>query len=115
MHELSLAQNILQTSLDEAQRAGGKHIKAIHVKVTKPSYHSEDVSEMEFCLEVVAKDTPAEGAEMKVEFIPSMLNCQECGFSFPAEAITLVCPRCQGGKLKEVVTEENRLEITYTQ
>ncbi len=110
MHELSLAQSILETALVEAQRAGGKHIRGIHAKVRNSSHHIEDTSSLEFCLEAVTKGTVAEGAEIRIEFIPSTLRCKECDFTFLAQASALVCPRCRGGKLEELDAEEVYLE-----
>lgn len=62
MHELSLAQDILQAVLNEAVKAGGKRVKEIHAKVRESIHHMEDYS-LETCLETLTKDTIAEGAE----------------------------------------------------
>ena len=115
MHELSLAQSILETALAEAKRVGSKRIRGIHAKVVGSSHHIEDTSSLEFCLEAVTKGTIAEGAEMRIEFIPSTLRCKKCDFTFPAQGSTLVCPRCRGGKLEELDAEQICLESVYTE
>ncbi len=115
MHELSLAQSILQAALDEAQTVSAKRIKGIHAKVRQSSHHIEDTSSLEFCLEAVTKGTIAEGAEMRIEFIPSTLRCKECDFTFPAQGSMLVCPRCRGGKLEELDAEEVYLEDIHVE
>ncbi len=110
MHELLLAQGILQAALDEVQKVGGKRIREIHAKVRRSSHHTEDASSLEFCLGAVTKGTIAEGAEMRIEFIPSTLRCKECDFTFLAQGSTLVCPRCKGRKLEDLDTDEVYLE-----
>jgi len=67
MHSLSMAQDILRASLDEAQKHKGKRIKAISVKIA-----DEDFGEFEslrFCLEGLSKGTIAEGALIKIELM----------------------------------------------
>lgn len=114
MHELSLAQGILQAVLEEAQKAGGKRIKKIHAKVRESIHHMEDYS-LETCLEAIAKGTIAEGAEIGIELIPPTLRCKECDFTFLAQENTLVCPRCRSGKLEELDAEEINLECNFAE
>ena len=115
MHELSIAQSILQAALDEARRVGGKRIRQIHATVREPSHHIEDPSSLEFCLQAIAEGTIAEGAEIGIELIPPTLRCKECDFNFLAEGSILFCPRCRGGKLEELDAEEIRLENMLTE
>ena len=114
MHELSLAQDILQVVLNEAEKAGGKRVREIHAKVRESFNHMEDYS-LETCLEAIAKGTIAEGAEMKIELIPPTLRCKECDFTFLAQESVLVCPRCRSGKLEELDAEEIDLECNFAE
>ena len=114
MHELSLAQDILQAVLGEAQKASSKHVKEIRVKVRESTHHMEGQS-LETLLETIAKGTIAEGAEMRIEVIPPTLACKECEFTFQAQGSTLLCPRCQSGRLEELDAEEINLECDFTE
>ncbi len=110
MHELSLAQDILQAALDETQKAGGKRIRGIYVKVRESSHHIEDTSSLEFCLEAVAKGTIAEGAEIGIEVIPPTVRCKEWDFTFWLQSHRLFCPRCGSGNVHMITGGEIFLE-----
>ena len=114
MHELSLAQDILQAALTEAKKAGGRRIKEIHVKVRESIHHTEDYS-LETCLEAIAKGTIAEGAEMKIVVVSPTLRCKECDFTFLAQESTLICPHCRSGELEELDAEEIDLECNFAE
>jgi len=65
MHEFSIAQNILETALAEAEKHKGKRICTLGVTLGKASHIEPD--SLEFCLEAVTKGTIAEGAQIEVE------------------------------------------------
>ncbi|MFC2007395.1 hydrogenase maturation nickel metallochaperone HypA [Chloroflexota bacterium] len=112
MHELSLVQDILQASLDEAGKAGNKRIRQIHARVRESGYPME-ANSLQALLETIAKGTVAEGAEMEIELIPPTLRCKECDFNFLYQANTLVCPQCRSSKLEELENEEIDLECSF--
>jgi len=114
MHELSLIQGILQAALDSAQKAGKKRIGEIRAKV-RESGHPMEAYSLQSLLDVIAKDTIADGAEMKIEVIPPTLRCGECDFTFLSQTGTLICPRCRSGKLKVLDAEEIDLECNFTE
>ena len=65
MHELSIAQSILQAALTEAEKHNGKRIKAIGVKVGDDAFMEAD--SLQFCLEAETKGTIAEGARIEIK------------------------------------------------
>lgn len=112
MHELSLAQDILKAVLNEAEKAGGKRIREINVRVRESVHHMEDGS-LDTCLEAIAKGTAAEGAEIVIGLLPPTLRCKECDFTFSAQESTLFCPHCRSAKLEELDAEEIELECSF--
>ena len=118
MHELSLAQHILQAVLEESQKAGGKHIKEIHARVRDSSHHMEGNpldNALKSCLELITKDTVAAEAEINIELIHPTLRCKECDYTFSFRSGTLFCPRCQSGKLEEIDTKDIELECNFVE
>ena len=67
MHSLSMAQDILQAALREAEKYDGKHIKAISVKMADETFMESD--SLQFCLEALTKGTIAEGARIEIELV----------------------------------------------
>jgi len=65
MHSLSMAQDILQAALQEAEKHEAKRIKAISVKVGNEDFVESD--SLQFCLEATAEGTIAEGARIEIE------------------------------------------------
>ena len=81
MHELSLVQSILQAALNEAEKAGGKHIEEIRAKV-RESGHPMEAGSLQALLEMIAKGTIAQEAKISIEVISPTLKCKECDFIF---------------------------------
>lgn len=111
MHELSLAQGIMEAALGEAEKAGSKRISRIRVSVK--SDHSREDASLQFLLEAVAKGTIADGALITTEIIPPTLKCKDCGFQFVMAGTPLACPRCQGARLEEIDADKVELECDF--
>ncbi|MFH0913948.1 MAG: hydrogenase maturation nickel metallochaperone HypA [Chloroflexota bacterium] len=105
MHELSLAQSLLARVLEEARKQDSGRVKAIYARIGEGS-HPMEADSLRDCLEMVSQGTIAEGAELKLEILPSTLKCQGCGFTFSAREGVLVCPCCKSGRLEELDSEE---------
>jgi len=79
MHSLSLAQNILQAALIEAEKHQAKHIKSISMKLDRDFSETDS---LEFCLQLLSKGTIAEGATIGIELAEAAdqeaENCTDC-------------------------------------
>ncbi len=103
MHEFSIAQNILETALAEAEKHNTKHIKAISVKIG--DRHFTEADSIQFCIEAVTKGTISEGAQKEIELVGTTARCRKCALVFPVEAHLPICPRC-GNKNPETLTSK---------
>jgi len=65
MHNLAMAQDILEAALIEAEKYNGKRIKVISVKIGDETLMESD--SLQFCLEAMAKGTIAEGAQIEIK------------------------------------------------
>ena len=65
MHELALAQGILDVVLDVA---AGRQVQTVRVRAGEMLAVSED--SLQFCFELVAQDTPAAAARLEVQLTP---------------------------------------------
>ena len=65
MHELPIAQSILDISLRHAQQAGATRVTDLHLVIGKFSYVVDD--SIQFYWDMIAKDTIAEGARLHFE------------------------------------------------
>jgi hydrogenase nickel incorporation protein HypA/HybF len=102
MHELSIATAIVEACVD---RAAGTRIIRIRVEVGQLAAILPD--SLQFCFELCAQNTCAEGAILEILEIPGCALCVTCG-----EAIMLSSPlgRCEcGGRLR--ITDGDQLRM----
>jgi hydrogenase nickel incorporation protein HypA/HybF len=93
MHELSIAQNIIEIAIKECTKAGCNKINSISMRIGKASGVMIDA--LLFAFDIVKKDSIAEGAVLHYEEIPVKGRCRECGIeSSVDDSIFFCCPRC---------------------
>jgi hydrogenase nickel incorporation protein HypA/HybF len=95
MHELPITESILKIVLKHAETNNVRQVVAIHLQIGKLSDLEDDWIQRYF--DYLSKGTLAEGAKLKIERMPIMLQCSACFTSYEAEAAKLgdvVCPNC---------------------
>jgi len=99
MHELPVTENILKVVLRHAEEAKAEKIVSVSLRIGELSDIIEEWLQRYF--DYLSKDTPAEGAALRIERVPVIFRCEGCGESFPVkvrEVREIVCPSCGGGK-----------------
>lgn len=99
MHELGIAQAIIDVVEEEARRAGARRVVSITLSIGELSGVVEHY--LRFCFPMVAAGTLAEGAELVVEPVPGEGYCHACERSFHLSGLLDRCPGC-GGFANEV-------------
>jgi len=95
MHELPITEGILKIVLKHAQMNSVRQVLAIHLQVGKLSDLEDEWIQRYF--DYLSKGTVAEGAKLKIERMPIMVQCSACSTSYEAEAANfgdLICPAC---------------------
>jgi hydrogenase nickel incorporation protein HypA/HybF len=108
MHELSLAQGILETILRRAQQDGFRKVNSVHLKVGRLA--GVEIESLRFCFEVLSASTIARMANLEVEVVPLRGKCRDCGEGFELAEIELICPRCGSGEVEIVSGREFIME-----
>lgn len=93
MHELGIANEILDAALSEADRHAAKKVTSIRLRVGV--LRAVEPENLSFLFEHLARGTPADGARLEIVEEPIRVVCPECGPS-EAHAFTFECPRCKG-------------------
>ena len=76
MHELSLANNLVEIAIEHAQTHGVEKVCGITLRVgALACVHKEA---LEFSFELVAKETMAEGATLSFIDVPVAIYCGSC-------------------------------------
>ncbi|MGV9744411.1 hydrogenase maturation nickel metallochaperone HypA [Rhodococcus zopfii] len=87
MHELSIAQNVVEAV---CERADGRRVRSVRMVVGALCAVVPD--SMHFCFELAATGTAAEGARLDLETPAGVGHCRQCGADLALTDPILLCP-----------------------
>jgi hydrogenase nickel incorporation protein HypA/HybF len=93
VHELAIAQNILDVVLEEGRRHRLAQVTRIRVQVGALAAVVPDA--LTFCFGMVSQNTLATGAALDIETVPAVVRCGQCDEAFTVDDHKFVCPQCQ--------------------
>jgi hydrogenase nickel incorporation protein HypA/HybF len=92
MHEMSLAEGVLQLAEDTARREKAQRIKLIVLEIGRLS--SVEPEALSFCFEAVARGSMAQGAGLEIIDVPGAGWCMLCAETVPMQERYDACPSC---------------------
>jgi hydrogenase nickel incorporation protein HypA/HybF len=92
MHELAITQSLLQIALDKARESGAKSIRRINLRIGRLTGYVPEAVEMNFGL--ISPGTLAEGAQLRIEWVPVIIWCKDCGKDNELGEFEMCCPVC---------------------
>ena len=101
MHELSIAQSILDIAVEHA---GERRIVAVDVRVGHLRQVVPDA--LSFAFALLTEGTAAEGARLEIEHVPAAGRCRACGAETQLDGFPLRCAACGGLDLELLRGEE---------
>jgi hydrogenase nickel incorporation protein HypA/HybF len=108
MHELSIAQSILDIVADAVPVPENRALlRVVKVKVGRLSGVLPEA--LEFCFAALVTETPLAHAKLAIDVIPIRLECADCGAVSSVEELAGGCPAC-GGRAR--VTAGTELQVT---
>lgn len=107
MHEMSLALEILRIVEETALQNQAAVVKEIFVEVG--TLAGVTIPALEFCLEVVKKDTAADGAAIRINQVPGKGRCPTCGSEYPMATLIEPCPVCDTSYLAMTAGDDLRV------
>lgn len=107
MHEMSLAEGVVQIIEDAARTQGFSRVKRVFLEIGWLSSVEPDA--MAFCFEAVARGTLAEGAVLEVIDVPGAGQCLSCGKTVEIGAVFDPCPECGGYPVHPTAGTEMRV------
>jgi hydrogenase nickel incorporation protein HypA/HybF len=108
MHELSIAQNIIEIVKDYVPEKDYKDVKSIMLKIGEMSGIVAD--SLEFCFEAIKIDTPLSNSKLVIEKIPFMLFCNKCKSETSNTFGVRICDKC--GETDTYVVSGTDMKIT---
>lgn len=99
MHELPLVSGLLEQALEQMRALGATSLKSVEIRISGPGHLTPEAAAQHF--EILARETPAANAEVRVSILPATLRCFDCLHVFESTlpAFEAVCPRCGGRPL----------------
>ena len=108
MHELPIAQSILEIALRHAATANATRITRIYLVIGQLSSFVDD--SIQFYWDIIGKDTIAIGAQLEFRRLPAQLRCRQCGMAYSLDERDSTCPDCGSVEVEIVSGDEFYVE-----
>ena len=92
MHEMSLAEGVLQLIEDAARDQGFTAVRTVWVEIGQLS--GVEPEAMAFCFDAVSRGTLLEGARLEIVHVAGSGHCYECGRDTELQAVYDACTHC---------------------
>jgi hydrogenase nickel incorporation protein HypA/HybF len=94
MHELSIAQSILDIATARARAEGATRILSIRVAIGALTAYVDE--SLKFYWDSISEGTEAAGSEIEFVHMEGRLRCLNCAAEFTTTTAEFECPKCGG-------------------
>jgi hydrogenase nickel incorporation protein HypA/HybF len=102
MHELAIAQSIVDAVEAKASEYNAARVKAVRLKIGEASGVATD--SLTFCFEMLASmESTLSGAKLLIDTMPHRAYCRHCNREFSVMNFVAQCPTCKEWS-NEIVT-----------
>ena len=105
MHEMSLTENLLDVTLENA---GAQKVINVNLLIGEFSHEREEA--IQFYWDDLAKGTQAETAQLKFQRVDAEMKCLACETVFHPDDEAAFCPNCQSYRLNLISGDDVKLE-----
>jgi hydrogenase nickel incorporation protein HypA/HybF len=93
MHELSIATDLVNTALKTANINHAKRVLTVTVEAGELAMVNPE--QLEFMYDILVEDNGLKGSKLKIETVPAVGECSNCGYKGPIEdRFACSCPKC---------------------
>lgn len=112
MHEVSIANNLVEIASQKAKEADSERVSTVHMKVGVLSCVVPE--SLEFAFDIAAENTMLDGATLKIQDVPAVVFCPDCQDEkqLPSSVprYETGCPDC--GTLATEIRQGQEVEVT---
>jgi hydrogenase nickel incorporation protein HypA/HybF len=108
MHELTITESLLEIALRHGKQANAIQITDLYLVIGELSSVIDD--SVQFYWDIIAKDTPAEGAVLHFQRKATEIQCLDCEHHYHPQDNEMACPNCESISIKIISGEEFYLE-----
>jgi hydrogenase nickel incorporation protein HypA/HybF len=107
MHEMSLAEGVLQIIEDSAKTQNFSRVKTVWLEIGQLA--GVEAEAMKFCFDAVTRDSIAQDAKLEIVEKPGQAWCLHCAETVQVQALYDACPKC--GSHQVQVTGGNEMRV----
>ena len=108
MHEMALAEGVMQILEDTVRREGCNRVKGVWLEVG--ALAGVEIEALRFCFDVVTRHGPAEGAALEIITQPGKGWCMNCGKEVAIQTLFDSCPDCGSAQVQATGGTELRVK-----
>jgi hydrogenase nickel incorporation protein HypA/HybF len=108
MHEMSLAEGVLQLIEDAARQQEFSKVTTVWLEIGQLA--GVEVEAMKFCFDVVTRDSIADGAKLEIIALPGTGWCMQCSMTLPLSEVFGACPQCGSHQMQVTGGTEMRVK-----
>jgi hydrogenase nickel incorporation protein HypA/HybF len=108
MHEMSIAESVLQIIEDTARIEGCARVKAVWLEIGQLA--GVETESLRFCFDVVTRDSVARDARLEIVETAGRGWCMECACNVAVTARYEPCPNCGSLQIEVTGGEEMRVK-----
>lgn len=108
MHEMSLAEGVLQIVEDAARSQGFARVKTVWLEIGQLA--AVEPEAMRFCFDAVMHGSIADGARLEIVSMPGQGWCMKCAMTVPVAEQFDACPHCGSYQVQATGGTEMRVK-----
>lgn len=108
MHEMSLAEGVLQLVEDTARRENAQRVKLVVLEIGRLSSVQPDA--LRFCFDAVTRGDIARDAALEIVDVPGAGWCMQCAVTVPMQELYGACPTCGSHQVQPTGGTEMRVK-----
>jgi len=108
MHEMSLAEGVLQILEDQAKSQDYTKVKTVWLEIGELSH--VDPNAIAFCFDAVIHGTIADGAKLEIIRTPGRAWCHDCSEHIAVSSLVDPCPKCGGHRIQVTDGDDMRVK-----
>ena len=98
MHEMSLAEGVLQIVEQSAREQGFARVRSVRLEIGALALVEPEA--MRFCFDAVTRGSIADGARLEITTIPGAAWCMRCSDTILIDRRYDACPKCGSHQLQ---------------
>jgi len=111
VHELSIAESILEAVRTECARRPEKRVRPVRVGLKIGEMAAVDEDALTFCFDAMVKGTEYDGLKLAIKIVKQQRRCAACSNEFAVVDYNAVCTACGSSETKAISGDELDFEF----